>query len=123
MNENKLKILVVENERIVAWELMSRLKRLGHDVCATAATGEDAVRLALECLPSLVLMDIMLDGEMDGIEAAREIRYLLNLPVIFCSAFSKEMQVRAKEVSPLGFVEKPMNWNVLENLLSGVGNN
>jgi len=116
--DTQIKILVVENERIVAWELSERLKSLGFIVCATAATGEDAVTFAKQYKPNLVLMDIMLDGEMDGIEAAQIIRSLLNLPVIFCSAFSEDMRDRAQAASPLGFLEKPLNEILLQHLIT-----
>ena len=123
MNSHSFNVLVVENERIIAWDLSERIKRLGHNVCATAATGEDAVRLASEFLPSVVLMDIMLDGEMDGIEAAQEIRSCLDLPVIFCSACSKEKQALAQTARPLGFIEKPINTEILKQLLAKLDNN
>ncbi len=117
-SDEHLNILVVENERIVAWELSERLKRMGHKVCGITGKGEEAVKLASEIQPSLVLMDIMLDDEMDGVEAALEIRLNQDTPVIFCSALAKEMQTRARTTNPLAFLEKPLDYVLLGHLLA-----
>lgn len=103
-----LQILVVEDENIVAKDLQLRLQRLGYVVPETAATGEDAIRLAQELCPDLILMDLVLKGEMDGIQAAAEIRTRVGTPVIFLSAYGDEEYVqRARDVQPLGYVLKP----------------
>lgn len=114
-----LNVLVVEDERIVAWELTERLGRMGC-ICAAVSSGEEAVRVALDTRPDLVIMDIMLEGEMDGIEAARAIRARLDTPVVFCSAYVGEIRTRAESVSPLDFLEKPMDYGRLTALLSGL---
>ena len=101
MSCSTLKVLVVEDERIVAWELTERLTRMGHAVCGVAPTGEEAVRAAQDNRPDLVLMDIMLAGPMDGIEAARSIRSRLGTPVVFCSAYTGETRARAERLDPL----------------------
>lgn len=116
----QLKVLVVEDERIVAWELTERLRRLGCNVCAAVATGEEAVRAVRDIRPDLVLMDIMLAGKMDGIEAARTIRTSFGTPVVFCSAYAGEVRSRAESLGPLGFLEKPMDYDRLAGLLAGL---
>ncbi len=117
---SRLTILVVEDEHIVAWELTERLRRMGYNVCAAVPTGEEAIRVAQDHRPDLVLMDIMLAGKMDGIEAAQAIRCASGAPVVFCSAYSGEMRTRAERLAPLGFLEKPMDYDRLANLLSNL---
>jgi CheY-like chemotaxis protein len=78
----KATILVVEDEALTAKDLQLLLRRMGYDVPYTASTGEDAIKKARETNPDLLLMDIMLMGEMDGIEAARQIHLENKVPVI-----------------------------------------
>lgn len=118
--DTRLSILVVEDEHIVAWELTERLRRMGYNVCAAVPTGEEAIRVARDLRPDLVLMDIMLAGKMDGIEAAQAIRCASGAPVVFCSAYSGDVRSRAESLAPLGFLEKPMDYDRLANLLSGL---
>ena len=103
-----LKVLVVEDEVIVALELQNHLERLGYDVVGSVTSGEKAVRQAAQLQPNLVLMDIRLDGDLDGIEAARRIRAAHDIPIIFLTAFGDEETLeRAKETGPFGFILKP----------------
>ena len=83
-------ILVVEDEAIVAMDIAQRLKRAGYDVPAVAATGEVALRTLEELHPDLVLMDILLKGEKNGIETAREIKDQFEIPVIFLTGQADE---------------------------------
>ena len=109
------RILVVEDEVLVARDIQARLTRMGYEVVGTAARGEDAVNLALETVPDLVLMDINLRGEMDGIEAAVQINEESSIPIIFCTAYSNdEVLERAKITSPFGYVLKPFDNRELE---------
>ncbi len=102
------RILVVEDEGIVAQEISSRLKHLGYEVICDIATGDEAVKKATEDRPDLVLMDIMLKGEMDGVEAAGLIRSRLGIPVIYLTAYGDDDTLeRAKETGPFGFLLKP----------------
>ena len=82
------KILIVEDNEIVALETSERLKRLGYIVTGIAATGADAVALARSTQPDLILMDINLKGPMDGITAAEQIGAFLDVPVIYLTAYS-----------------------------------
>lgn len=102
------RILVVEDEFAVAMELEDRLENLGYDVVAHELRGREAIARAEETQPDLVLMDIRLDGRMDGIEAAQEIRNKLHVPVVFVTAYSDDDTLkRAKETAPFGYVIKP----------------
>src|SRR5215210_5403286 len=83
-----VKILIVEDETIVAADLTEKLRRIGYEVVGSTRRGEDAVTIAAAERPTLVLMDIVLAGEMDGIEAADRIRQTSNLPIVFLTAHS-----------------------------------
>jgi len=103
-----IRILVVEDEAIVALDIKSRLKRMGYDVVGVCATGEEAVVHVGRTRPELVLMDIMLAGDMDGIEAAGKIREEYGVPVVYLTAYAdKQTLDRAKITNPFGYVIKP----------------
>ena len=105
---NKARILIVEDEAIVAADIAIRLDQLGYKVVGTASRGDEALAMAEHVRLDLVLMDIHLQGEMDGIEAARELRSRLRLPVVFLTAYGEgSMFQRAKEADPLGYILKP----------------
>ncbi|MBD2566951.1 hybrid sensor histidine kinase/response regulator [Anabaena lutea] len=102
------KILVVEDEIIVARTIASQLHQLGYIVTGTASSGKAAIAKALETQPELVLMDIILKGEMDGITAAGDIREQCDIPVIFLTAYGDDHTLeRAKITQPFGYVVKP----------------
>src|SRR4051794_32514488 len=108
MNMSAARILIVEDEAVVAKDLQHRLRKLGYDVPVTAATGESAITRAAELHPQLVLMDVRLKGQMDGIEAAAEIRKSADIPVIFLTAYADGNTVeRAKITEPFGYILKP----------------
>ena len=101
-------ILIVEDEVLVALELQSHLQGLGYKIVDTITSGATAVKQARALQPDLVLMDIRLDGSMDGIEAARQIRAAQDIPIIFLTAFGdKNTLERAKQTAPFGFILKP----------------
>jgi len=103
-------ILLVEDEGIVAKDVQRRLTGLGYGVAGWATSGKDAIAMAAESPPDLVLMDIRLHGKMDGIEAAEQIRSRFNIPVIFLTAYSDEETLsRAKITQPFGFILKPFS--------------
>ncbi len=104
----KTNILVVEDESIVAKDIQHSLKKLGYLVVDLCSTGEQAVQVAEEKKPDLVLMDIMLKGEMSGIEAANMIRERYNIPIIFLTAYADESTFsKAKVTEPYGYIIKP----------------
>lgn len=105
---SKSNILIVEDESLVAKDIQHCLKKLGYNVVAISGTGEEAVQLAEQHKPDLVLMDIMLKGEMSGIDAANEIKEKYNLPVIFLTAYADEATLsKAKVTEPYGYIIKP----------------
>lgn len=105
---NNERILIVEDEKIIALDLQRRLERFGYSVVGMASDGAEAVAAAREGRPDIILMDIMLAGAMDGIEAAKQVRAELGIPVIFLTAYTDERTLdRAKEVEPFGYILKP----------------
>ncbi|MEH1796904.1 hybrid sensor histidine kinase/response regulator [Nostoc sp.] len=102
------RILVVEDEVIVARTIASQLSQLGYIVTGTASSGKVAIAKASETQPELVLMDIILKGEMDGIATASKIREQLDVPVIFLTAYGDDRTLeRAKITQPFGYIVKP----------------
>jgi len=105
---SKSKILIVEDDGIVAMDIESRLKSFGYDVCGKTGYAEKAIEKAEELEADLVLMDIVLKGEMDGIEAAKIIQSQFQLPVIFLTAHADKKRFdRAKMANPFGYILKP----------------
>jgi len=110
----KRTILLVEDEHIIAFNLKNRLEKLGYSVPAFVANGRDAIVKAGEFLPDLILMDIMLEGDMDGVETACVIKEELGIPFLYLTASSDEQTVeRAKKTNPLGYLIKPIDENLL----------
>jgi CheY-like chemotaxis protein len=108
--QSPARIVIVEDEQLIAHDLQWRVTRLGYTVVALAATGPEAIREALAHRPDLVLMDIRLRGAMDGIEAAAVIRAHLDLPVVYLSASVDAMtRARADATHPAGFLHKPLS--------------
>lgn len=104
----KVKILVVEDESIISKDIQHSLKHLGYAIAGSATTGEKAIELVNEKKPDLVLMDIMLKGDMSGIEAAEIIKQTHSIPVIFLTAYVDEATLeKAKILEPHGYVIKP----------------
>lgn len=102
------KIMVVEDETIVALDIQNRLTKLGYQVPAVLATGEETIAQAPQIAPDIVLMDIMLAGEIDGIKAAEEIHKQLDIPVIFLTAYADNRTLQAAKLTePYGYVLKP----------------
>ncbi len=104
----RARIFVVEDEQIVALELRERLTLMGHQVAGIAASGEEAIEDVRRLRPDLVLMDIKLQGAMDGIEAAAVIRRDTGIPVVYLTAFADDATLqRAKLTEPYGYILKP----------------
>ncbi len=101
-------VLVVEDEAIVSKDIQHSLKKLGYNVVGSSSTGEKAIELASELRPDIVLMDIMLKGELTGIDSAEEIRAKLGIPVIYLTAYADEGTLsKAKVTEPYGYIIKP----------------
>ncbi len=105
---SKINVLVVEDESIVSKDIQHSLKKLGYNVVGASSTGEKAIELAGAETPDVVLMDIMLKGDMNGIEAAQQIKERYSIPVIFLTAYADEATLsKAKITEPYGYVLKP----------------
>ncbi len=104
----KVMIMIVEDEWIVAEDIKMILGRLGYTETSISSSGDEAIKNAEKDKPDLVLMDIVLEGEMDGIEAANEIRNRFNIPIIYLTAYADEKILeRAKITEPSGYIVKP----------------
>ena len=115
----KKKILIVEDEKINALYLKKLLESLDFEVLQSVNNGRGAVEAALGGGPDLILMDIMLEGDMDGIDASIEIHKQSDVPIIFISAFSDESLVeRAMDASPYGYIIKPFEKRNLATVLT-----
>ena len=102
------RILIAEDERIVAIDIKNRLEKMGYIVCAIASTGEEAVAQAGMTYPDLVLMNINLQGDLNGIEAAKEIASFCDIPIIYLTADAdNDTFERAKKTEPLAYLLKP----------------
>ena len=113
------RILVVEDERLIARDIAMQLQTLGFEALGPATTGEQALEMAARERPDLVLMDIHLASAMDGIDAAQTLRAQWGIPCIFLSAFGNAEQLaRAKLAEPVGYVEKPFGEYELREVLA-----
>jgi len=113
----KIKILIAEDEKIIAADLSQNLQNLGYEVVALVSSGHDAIKKCGELKPDIVLMDIKLKGSVDGIEAADEIRKRFSVPVVYVTSYTDEETLeRVKQTEPYGFIVKP----IMEEELKGV---
>lgn len=116
--ENRTRILIVEDESIVAIDLKKTLENSGYEIIAVVRSGELAVKKAVELEPDIILMDIMLEGKITGIEAAAEIRSKKDIPVIYLTAYANESTLaQAKLTQPFGYILKPFDE---KNLISTI---
>lgn len=112
---SEARIMVVEDERIVAEDIKESLQSMGYTVASVARSGKMAIKMVEENRPDLVLMDIVLKEKMDGIEAAKQIRSRFNIPVVYLTAYSDEKILeRAKTTEPFGYVIKPFREKELQ---------
>lgn len=104
----KLKIFVVEDESIVAKDIQNSLIKLGYEVVGTANNGTEAIEKITESKPDLVLMDIMIKGDMTGIEVSERLKDKINVPVVFLTAYADQDTLsKAKTTEPYGYILKP----------------
>ncbi|MBN2029251.1 response regulator [bacterium] len=112
------RILVAEDENIIAMEIKDRLEGMGYDVPALATNKREIIEKVADLQPDLVLMDIMLDGHMDGVDAAEEIRTRFDIPVVYLTAYSDENTLqRVKITEPYGYILKPLDERELRNTI------
>ena len=110
MPKGQYKIQIVEDDKEVQDVLAQYVTSLGHSVEGISFTGKDALYLANEIYPDLVLMDIGLEGEIDGIKTAKELKSLHNLPIVFVTgSFDDKTIEKAKEAEPMGYLIKPVD--------------
>ena len=115
----KPQILIVEDEAIIAMDIAIQLRDLGYEPLGPAVTGEQAIEMAKQLRPHLVLMDIHLGSQMDGITAAQEIRTQSEIACIFLSAFSRQENLsRAKLTNPAGYLAKPFTEYELHTVIA-----
>ena len=122
MNEKK-SILIVEDEVLLAEWLKIQLVDEGFNVCGNFTTGEEAVAFVQETKPDVILMDINLVGEIDGIEAAQLITETSNIPIIFMTGYEEpEIVERAQKVNPVAYLIKPVEIWDLKPLIESIFN-
>ncbi|MCZ7397570.1 MAG: response regulator, partial [Candidatus Methanoperedens sp.] len=109
------RILVVEDEIIIAEDIQKKLKKMGYVVPAIVASGEEAIKNIKVNIPDLILMDIVIHGKMDGIETAGQIHSLFDIPVVYLTAYTDEKTLeRAKITEPFGYLIKPFKERELQ---------
>lgn len=119
MEESSKGVLIVEDELIIALMIERMVQNMGHRVLAKVTTGEAAIEAAKKHRPDIILMDIRLQGEMDGIDAMSVIHRSANIPVIFITGNSDEnYRKRIEEVGPLDFLTKPITQGDLSRSFS-----
>ncbi len=112
------KIMLVDDEAIITMQLKEQLTAMGYDVVGTGSSGEEAVDLSNKLHPDLILMDIVMAGKIDGIEAAEIIQKNLEIPIIFITAFEEEHFLeRAKVLEPYGYIMKPLRKKEIKNAI------
>lgn len=114
----RTKVLIVEDELIIAANLQLAFQNLGMDVLDPVVMGQEAVQVAIKEQPDIIFMDIRLVGTMDGIEAATKIHSLKNIPVVFMSGYATEyMMERAQKAHPIDFLEKPVDIKKIKTII------
>lgn len=114
----KFKILIVEDESLIALQLELNLAQVGYDICKSAARGEEAIEKVRKEQPDVILMDIRLLGPLDGIEVARQVAAFSSASVIFITGYTDPgVQERALSLNPLAYLIKPIEMQTLETIL------
>lgn len=115
---DNIRILIVEDEPIIAADLADRLIEMGYDIAGQCSSGEEALELTPHARPDLILMDIQLDGALDGIETATRINHKQHIPVIFLTSNSDDATfARAKTTMPAAFLSKPFRGKDLKHAI------
>ncbi|MBN2409302.1 MAG: response regulator [Candidatus Aminicenantes bacterium] len=117
---NGWKILVVEDEAIIAMDIQSILKKIGYSGAEVVHSGEESIQKVADGRPHLVLMDIKLKGNMDGIQAAHQIFDTYGVPVVYITAYGDENTMkRANGTARFGFITKPFEESDLQTIIQG----
>ncbi|HZX10615.1 MAG TPA: HD domain-containing phosphohydrolase [Acidobacteriota bacterium] len=116
--QKRTKVLVVEDEVIVARDVLNMLQSLGYESISVTSTSEDAIKTAKKESPHIVLMDIMLEGKMNGLEAADYIYTNLNIPIVYLTSYAEENIIqKAKKTGPFGYLLKPFEERDLQTTI------
>jgi DNA-binding NtrC family response regulator len=116
-----MNILIVEDEMLLALDLEMSLTDMGHTILGSFRNGEDALSFIEKNRPDVVLLDIKLEGELDGIEASKVIHYEYNVPVIFVTGNTDSNTLtKAQEMNPVGIINKPIKDYELSEFLQQV---
>jgi DNA-binding LytR/AlgR family response regulator len=114
--KNKTKVLIVENEPVIAMDIRLSLEQMGYEVAGTAASYKDALEISHSNAPDIALMDINIDGNKDGIQTARALRMHFDIPVIFLTSLTELDTIqKAKESEPFGYLVKPFRKDELQS--------
>jgi CheY-like chemotaxis protein len=117
----QVRILIVEDDLLIALCMVAELKAAGCIVCGQVTTGESAMEAAAQEKPDIILMDIRLAGKMDGIEAAEHIRKFSLVPIIFATGYEDpDTEERSKKVAPLAFLTKPVSMSTLLGYMNSI---
>ena len=112
------KILIVEDENIVATDLKQRLERMGHEIVGIVGDGKGAIQTTLETEPDIIIMDITLKGDIDGIETTQKIHNIYDIPVIYISGSSDQKTIeRAEKTEPKSYIIKPFADKIIQNAI------
>ncbi len=120
---DEFKVLIVEDEILAARSLKIDLEELGIEVLKPIAKGEDAVNVAFQENPSLILMNIRLAGRLDGIEASERIIFEKDIPIVFITGYTiEEINERTLKVDPIDYLEKPVDINKIKKIIDMIKN-
>ena len=125
MKNNKARVLIVEDEKVIALDIQTLLEKLGYEVISIVDNGEDAIEKAGEEKPDLIIMDIILKDYMDGIEAAHIIYEKFKIPILYLTALTDdETFLSSRELYPFNFLVKPFEEKDLKAaIISTLGSN
>ena len=116
--EKSPNILIVEDENIIAMDIQFMLENLGYKISGVVSSGEDSIKKAYNMLPDLILMDIKLKGNIDGVSAANQIYKSLRIPVVYLTAYLDNSTMdRVKKTMHFGFISKPFEEKELQNII------
>ena len=118
--EDQKQILIVENETVIALDIKKTLLKYGYSVISTVSSGEEALTIVEENRPHLVIMDILLDGDLNGIETGVIIHEKYKIPIIYITAYAKEILLKSKITESSVYLVKPFDEEELADKIKGV---
>jgi two-component system, LytTR family, response regulator len=118
--ESERKILIVEDEKVIALDLQKTISQFGYSVVSTVSSGEEALDVMVANRPNLIIMDILLAGDLNGIETGVIVSERYKIPIIYITAYAKEILLRSKITESSTFLVKPFNENELKEKIEAV---